>query len=121
MVNQLAKFLPNLASINKPLRQLLKKDQHWIWDQPQERAFQKIKKILTSTEVLAHYNSSARCIVAADTSQRGLGAVLLQLDKKGNRHPIAYASRSLTDTEKRYAVIEKEALAATWTCDKFSD
>ena len=39
MVNQLAKFLPNLATINEPLRQLLKKGQQWLWDQPQERAF----------------------------------------------------------------------------------
>ena len=74
-----------------------------------------------STEVLAHYQPNKRCIVAADASQKGIGAVLLQEDEFGARHPIYYASRSLTDTEKRYAVIEKEALAATWACEKFSD
>ena len=121
MVNQLAKFLPGLASVNEPLRQLLKKDQHWIWDQPQETAFRKIKETLVSTEVLAHYDPNRHSVVAADASQKGVGAVLLQVDKSGNRRPIAYASRSLTDTEKRYAVIEKEALAATWACEKFSD
>jgi hypothetical protein len=121
MVNQLAKFLPNLSTLNEPLRQLLKKDQQWLWDQPQEQAFQQIKKLLTSTEVLAHYSPSSPCIVAADASHNGLGAVLLQVDPQGNRRPISYASRSLSDTEKRYAVIEKEALAATWACEKFSD
>jgi hypothetical protein len=121
MVNQLAKFLPNLAKLNEPLRQLLRKEQHWVWDQPQERAFQQIKEKLTSPEVLAHYDPNSRCIVAADASQNGLGAVLLQTDSEGNRRPISYASRSLSDTEKRYAVIEKEALAATWACEKFSD
>lgn len=121
MVNQLAKFIPNLAEVNEPLRQLLKKENEWIWSEPQELAFGKIKKMLIGTEVLAHYNRDARCIVAADASQYGIGAVLLQEDSCGKRRPISYASRSLSDTEKRYAVIEKEALASTWACEKFKD
>ena len=70
---------------------------------------------------LAHYDPKRQTIVAADNCQNGLGAVLLQVDADGNRQPICYASRSLTDAETRYAVIEKEALAATWACEKFSD
>ena len=121
MVNQLAKFVPNLAQINEPLRQLLRKESQWVWDQPQETAFKEIKKLLTSTDVLTHYDPSAKCIIAADASHYGIGAVLLHEDAAGRRRPIFYASRSLTDTEKRYAVIEKEALAATWACEKFTD
>ena len=121
MVNQLAKFLPGLSECNEPLRQLLKKDSAWLWDQPQERAFNAIKEKLISTEVLAHYDVQKHSVIAADASQSGLGAVLLQSDEDGNRRPIAFASRSLSDTEKRYAVIEKEALAAQWACEKFSD
>ena len=44
MVNQLAKFLPNLAVINEPLRQLLRKDNQWVWDQPQDIAFNILKE-----------------------------------------------------------------------------
>lgn len=121
MVNQLAKFLPNLAVINEPLRQLLRKENQWLWDQPQEIAFKTLKEKLTSTEVLAHYSTNKPCIVASDASQHGIGAVLLQDDDQGNRRPISFASRSLTPAEENYAVIEKEALAATWACERFSD
>ena len=121
MVNQLAKFIPELASINEPLRQLLRKGNQFLWDQPQEKAFREIKLKLTSPDVLAHYDFSKRSVVAADACQDGLGAVLFQTDSSGNRRAIAFASRSLNDTEKRYAVMEKEALAAVWACEKFND
>ena len=88
MVNQLAKFLPNLAVINEPLRQLLRKENQWLWGQPQETAFKTLKEKLTSTEVLAHYNTNKPCIVASDASQHGIGAVLLQDDDQGNRRPM---------------------------------
>ena len=71
--------------------------------------------------MFAHYDPSKRSVVAADACQDGLGAVLFQTDSSGNRRAIAFASRSLNDTEKRYAVIEKEALAAAWACEKFND
>lgn len=49
-----------------------------------------------------------------------MGAVLLQVQQNGRRAPVAYISRALTDTEKRYPQIEKEALAVTWGCERFA-
>ena len=49
-----------------------------------------------------------------DASSRGLGAVLLQ-----NNKPIAFASKSLSDTEQRYANIERELLAVVFGCERF--
>ena len=57
--------------------------------------------------------------MTADASLNGIGAVLLQVQDDGNRRPVSYASRSLRDAEKRYAVTEKEALAGVWACEKF--
>ena len=121
MVNHVAKFIQNLAELTKPLRDLLKKEIDWIWGQLQNDAFDKIKQLLSSTPVLQHYNPNMPTKVSADASSYGIGGVLMQEDDKGNWKPVFYVSRSLTSTEQRYAQIEKEALAMTWVCERFSD
>ena len=67
------------------------------------------------------YDLEAESKVSADASSFGLGAVLLQQKGYSNWRPVVYASRSLTETERRYSQIEKEALAVTWSCEKFSN
>ena len=94
---------------------------HVAMDRPQQRAFEQTKTTLTSAEVLACYDPSRPTIIAADASLNGIGAVLLQVQGDGNRRPISYVSRSLSDAEKRYALIEKEALTGVWACEKFSE
>ena len=92
----------------------------WTWGTSQTDSFNKIKAELTSTPILAWYNPTSETKVIADASAYGLGAVLLQ-KVENNWKPVAYASRSMTETETRYAQIEKEALASTWACEHFTD
>ena len=121
MVNQLGKFLPNLATVTEPLRGILSIRSNWYWGQPQEHAFNEIKQTLSSSPVLSLYDPTLPTKVTADSSSYGLGAVLTQQQPDGRWCPVAYASRSLTPTERHYAQIEKEALAATWASSKFQD
>ena len=85
----------------------------------QRQTFSKVKEELSRPTTLALYDCQVLTIVAADASSYGLGAVLL-LETKGMRRPVAYASRSMTDTKHRYAQIEKEMLAISLACEWFA-
>ena len=122
MVNHLSKFAPNLAEVTQPMRELLVKKNTWIWGDAQQKAFEETKKLLTESPVLTLFDPNHHTVVSADASSFGLGAVLLQKSHQEEEYkPVAFISRSMTQTEQRYAQIEKEALAFTWACERLSD
>jgi hypothetical protein len=84
----------------------------------EHESFIELKKRLASAETLAYYDKNAPTKVIADASPIGLGAVLVQ-EQENELRVISYASRSLTDTERRYSQTEKEALALVWACERF--
>lgn len=118
LVNYYRKFLPNMSSVCVPLNELLMKGVHWNWTSECDHAFKQLKEMLTSSKVLAHYDSEKPLVLATDASPYGLGAVISHLDGK-NERPIAFASRSLSKSEKNYSQIEKEGLAIMFGLEKF--
>ena len=104
-----------------PLRALLKDKAAWLKGPAQDAAFSKLKTLLTSNKTLKLYDPSLCAKVTADSSHYGLGAILSQKSEDGTWHLVAYASRSLSSTEKQYAQVEKEALASAWACNRFED
>ncbi|CAI5639180.1 unnamed protein product [Oreochromis niloticus] len=116
MVNYLGKYIQNLSEIAAPLRKLTHKETAWCWFPQHQEAFDHLKSCLSSPPVLAYYNVKEPVTLTCDASCYGLGAACLQ-----NGRPVAFASRALTDTEMRYAQIEKELLAVVFACTKFKD
>ena len=114
MVNYLAKFLPLLPDMIEPLRRLEDKETEWCWLEQHQKAFDTVKQYLADAPVLNYYNINEEVTIQCGASETSLGAVLMQQGQ-----PIAFASRALTDTETRYAQIEKE-LAIVWSTNKFN-
>ena len=114
LTQYLAKFLPRLSNMTKPLRELTTKDVDFLWDEPQQAAFDALKAAVTNTPVRRYYNLEEEVTLQCDESQSGLGAALMQ-----NCQPVAYASRAPTPPETRCAQIEKELLVVLFACQRF--
>lgn len=119
LINYYQKFLPNLADALHPLHKLLNKGTSWKWSKECAEAFTKVKNDLSTDRVLMPYNTKLPLSLACDASAYGLGAVLSHVLPNGEDRPIAFASRTLSDSEKNYAQIEREALSLIFGVTKF--
>ncbi|XP_046976658.1 uncharacterized protein K02A2.6-like [Vanessa cardui] len=90
----------------------------WVWTHKCDKAFIKIKELLSSAPVLAHYDPELPLILAVDSSAYGLGAVLMQRGADGRERPISCASRTLNAAERNYSQLDKEALAIVFGVTK---
>ena len=111
LLNYYGNFVPNLSTVLAPLHSLLHKRATWTWEPEQQSAFDKVRSLLTSDTVLAHYDQTKPLVLAYDASPYGIGAVLSHTLPNGSERPIAYASRTLGPAEKCYSQLDKEGLA----------
>ena len=89
------------------------------WQSEQQAAFDRLKELITSASASAYFDVNSKTRIVADASPVGLGAVLTQLQGVEWR-VIAYALRGLTDVERWYSQIEREALALVWACERLN-
>ena len=104
------RFVKGFASIAAPVNHLLEKGKPWEWTKVCEHAFSSLKKMLTTSPILAYPDFEIEFTVDCDASGDGLGAVLSQCIGDGE-NVISYASRSLTKPERKYCATRKEILA----------
>ena len=113
-MNFLSPYIPNFSEKAAPLRELLKKNTPFLWQEDHQAAFTAIKQTISAESCLQYYNPNLPTIVEVDASQKGLGACLLQ-----NNRPVAFASKSLSPAEANYSNIERETLALVYGIIRF--
>ena len=121
MVQYYSKFVPNLSSLAAPLNELKRKGVEWRWTKTEQDAFKAIKDKLISAPCLTHFDPNEEVVLATDASEYGLGAVIFHRYKNGEERVIAHASRTLSQTERKYAQIEKEALGIIFGIERFNE
>jgi hypothetical protein len=111
-------LVPEFAEIAKHLTELLRKEATFKWETRQQLAFEKLKEILCSGQVLAYPDFNAKFILTTDASKVAVAAVLSQV-QNGLEKPICYASRQMNQAEQKYSSSEAEMLAVTWATNNF--
>lgn len=106
LVNYYRRFIKGYSKRAAPLTDLLKKNIPWDWNEKCQKAFEELKHAVSEEPVLMLPDYSKPFEVQTDASDFAIGGVLMQ-----ERHPIAFESRKLNETERRYPVHDKEMTA----------
>ena len=101
------------------MRALLRKNITFKWNDAAQESFDQVKNMVVNSPALKLFDPNKPTVVSTDASDYGLGAVLTQVNEAGVEDTITFASRSLSDAERKYSIVEKEALACVWAAEKW--
>ena len=104
------RFIPHFATVAKPLIRLTEKKVNFVWNDEHEEAWLELRRLMSEAPVLSYPDKDATFILDTDASDYGIGAVLSQ-SIDGKEYVIAYGSRVLSRTERRYCITRRELLA----------
>lgn len=119
LVGYYRRFIKDFAQLTKPMTKCLKKGAIIIQDEKFKQCFKDCQTILTTDPILRYPDFNKQFILETDASDYALGAVLSQKFEDNKEHPIAYASRTLNDTEVNWSATEKELAAIVWAVKHF--
>jgi hypothetical protein len=107
------KYVKGYSSLAGPLFDLTRKDATFIWDKSCEQAYQTLKTALVNAPVLTRPDFKKTFWLDVDWSPKGVGAILSQKDGKFER-VVTYASKSLTEAQRKFHPMEGECYALIW-------
>ena len=114
------RFVKLFSQIARPLHQLTCKHEKFDWTPECQKAFDTLRKEVTSNAVLVYPNFQKEFILATDASTQSIGATLSQYDENNVLRPVCFPGRSLTKAEKAYSSCELEILAVTRAVNYFN-
>ena len=117
-VSYYRRFIAGFANIAHPLHALTRTGVKFLWSPNCQQAFDVLKFKLCDAPILAYPNFNIDFVLETDVSGKGLGAVLSQC-VHGSLHPIVFASRALSPSERNYSITDLETLAIVWACSHF--
>jgi RNase H-like domain found in reverse transcriptase/Reverse transcriptase (RNA-dependent DNA polymerase) len=107
-------FIKKFSKLVLPLNNLLQKDTKFDWNNQCQEAFETLKGRFLQEPMLMMPDHSKPFQIKSDTSKYTSGAVLTQTDINGDRHPVAFLSKTFTDMERRYKIYDRELLGIVW-------
>ena len=113
LVNYFGRYIKNFSELTEPLNMLRHKDVPFVWGVPQQNAFESLKNALCEYPVVRPFDANKDSTLTTDASEKSISAVLTQ-----EGHPVMYLSRRLSETERNYSNIEREALAIVWATNR---
>ena len=119
LLNYYHRFLPDLATVVKPMHELLEKQRKFVWSKECDASFERSKQLLTSQQCLTHFDPRLPLLLATDASPWGISGILSHIMPDGQEKPIAFASKSLSKTQLKYSQLDKESTAIHWAVNKF--
>ena len=113
-----SKFVPGYSDLVRPIREEAEKKGKIEWSDELIESFEGLKKKLTSPPILALPKFKGSFKLATDASNSAVGAVLTETIN-GNEKVVAYASKVLSKTERRWPTYDKELWAIVWAIRHF--
>ena len=92
---------------------------HLLLHSTAQQSFNSVKELIVSSPALALFDPELHTIVTTDAPDYGLGVVLMQVHADKTEKTITFASRMLTESERKYSLGQKEALGCVWTTEKW--
>lgn len=117
MINYYRKFIPGCSRLARPITEFIMKKAEW--NEPQEKAFQDLKRYLMKEPVLVPYKENGQYRLTTDASTEGIGAVLEEIDGKNVIGTVSYFSKSLEKAQKNYPAGELELLGVVLALEHF--